>query len=307
MIDKLGPIGLILLIGMLWRRLEPGGIPSIPLRRSLNSLNLNLLVPALVLRVMAESQINFEVLLVPMVAFAVIGSCLGCALLAYWFYADQISQETRGSMILASSYGNGIGLAMPVIIAYQGVEVAWVPVLYTLLGSSPLVWTLGVTLAVHHSPTQIGGRLWREMLRSPPLFAVLFGLIANYNGWQYPAAVYPAIVNLADAALPVIVFIVGLSLSWNSLFEIKSAIPALLIKSFVSPVLALLFGRLFGLEQSTLSALVLTAASASFNVGVIISDRYQLDTELYTLVVGFSTIAFLSLSPFWNALSLWKP
>ena len=305
MMEKLGPIGIILLIGMLWRRTEPAGIPVHSLRQTLNSLNLTLLVPALVLRVMAESDIHYATLLVPLIAAAVIVSCLITGGIFYTRLSRRIPRETRGAMILASSYSNGIGLAMPVIVAYLGVGVAWVPVLYTLLGSSPLAWTLGVTVAVSHSPERIAGRLWREMLRSPPLFAVLFGLLANYLGWEYPAPLHAAIISLADAALPMIIFIVGLSLSVKSLSRMRFAVSAVAIKSLLSPLLALLFGSLLGLETNILTALVLTAASASFNVGVVISERYRLDTELYTLVVGVTTLAFILLSPFWRALPEW--
>lgn len=301
--EKLAPIGLILLIGVLWRMIEPGNMPAVSMRQILNVLNLHLLIPAMVLLVMAESRINYEVLLVPLVACVVIGCCLGIALLAYGRKSGQITPATRGAMILAATYGNGIGIATPVIAALLGVELAWVPVLYTLLGSSPLVWTLGVWVAVRHSPLPGVGRLWMEMLRSPPLFAVLLGLLGNYLGWRYPPAIHAVLVSLSDAALPLIVFVVGLSLNAKSLGRVRSVLPALAIKSLLSPLLALLFAKAAGLDQATTAALVLTAASASFNVGISIADRYHLDTELYTLTIGCTTLAFVALSPIWYALS----
>ena len=51
------------------------------------------------------------------------------------------------------------------------------------------------------------------------------------------------------------------------------------------------------------AALVLTAASASFNVGVVIADRYGLDADLYALSVAASVVLFVLLVPLWTALT----
>lgn len=298
MVERLVPVLALLAAGLVWRRLEPGGMPHATVRLALNTVNVYLLIPALIVSVLLQAPMDRELALLPVLAALVIGSCLGVSLLTYRALAGRVPPASRGALVLAASFGNGVGIGTPVIVALYGLEAARVPILYTLLGSLPLVWTVGVAVAVRHTG-ETTGPLWREITRSPPLWAVLAGLAMRASGVAVPTPAVAVLDLLADAAIPVLSFVVGLSLSLGAVRRLGQALPALAIKGVLSPLLALGFGHLLGIEGALLGALVVTAGSASFNVGVVLTDRYALDAELYALCVALSVAVFVSLAPLW--------
>lgn len=303
MFERLAPIAIILVLGLLWQILRPGGMPSAELRRTLNTVNLYLLVPGLIFQVIGSTELPERTWLIPLAAWITLGLTLALSSLVYLRLLPGVAAPTRGAMILAGSFGNGVGLAMPVIVALYGIEAAPVPILYTLFGAIPLVWTVGVATALRAAGTGSGAALWQQVLGSPPLLAVIGALAWRATGLGYAPAVVTFLEMITAVALVVIVFVVGLSLSLRGVRRAGALLPALAIKSLLSPLIAFAVASLLGIEGVTRAALVLTAASASFNVGVVIADRYGLDADLYALSVAVSVVLFVLLVPLWTAVA----
>ncbi len=297
--ETLLPAGLLLLCGVAWKIADPGGITSTQMRQQLNLLNIYLLIPGMVLAVILRSPVSGDTWLLPVAAWLVIGTCLLLNTLTYRHLLKATPDPTKGAMVLAGSFGNGVGLAAPVVIAVYGLEAARVPILYTLLGSLPMTWTLGVAISLGHAGHRVGP-MWHHLLRSPPLWAVLGGLAIIASPYSLPAPLNATLEMLTQAAVPLMLFTVGLSLNLKGFTRIRVALPAIFSKSIISPVVALIVGHLLGLEGSTLGALVVTAATASFNVGVVLSDRYNLDVELYGVTVAVTAVLFFCLLPIWS-------
>jgi len=293
------PAGLLLLCGVVWKIVEPGGIATTKMRQQLNLLNIYLLIPGMILSVILRSHISSDTWLMPIAAWLVIGSCLLLNTLTYRHLLKATPDASKGAMILAGSFGNGVGLAAPVVIALYGLDAARVPILYTLLGSLPITWTLGVAISLGHAGHRIGP-MWQHLLFSPPLWAVLAGLAITATPYQLPAPLTATLELLAHAAVPLMLFTVGLSLNIKGFARIRMALPAIFSKSILSPLVALLVGHALGLEGATLGALVVTAATASFNVGVVLSDRYDLDVELYGVTVAVTAALYFCLLPIWS-------
>ena len=299
MVDSLLPAGLLILCGVIWRLIEPGNLPAHLVRQRLNTVAIYLLIPALILAVTLRSEINAEVWLFPLCAGLIIGSCLLINVFTYARLLPDTPKPTKGAMILAGSFGNGVGVAAPVVIALYGLEQARVPIMYTLLGSLPITWTLGVAIALRNAGHETKP-MWRELSKSPPLIAVLTGLAISAADVTVPMALMATLDQLTRAAVPIMLFTVGLSLNFRGLARIATAIPAIFTKSVISPVIAFFVGQLFGLEGAVLGALVVTAATASFNVGVVLSDRYELDVDLYGVTVAVTAVLYFTLLPVWG-------
>ncbi|HKJ87369.1 MAG TPA: AEC family transporter, partial [Gammaproteobacteria bacterium] len=62
---------------------------------------------------------------------------------------------------------------------------------------------------------------------------------------------------------------------------------------------ALAVGGLVGLEGETLVAVTLEAAMPSMVLGIVICDRYGLDSGLYAMAVTLTTAAGLVTLPLW--------
>lgn len=299
MLTSLLPAGLLLACGVVWRVFEPGAVPTAQMRQHLNLLNIYLLIPGMILLVILRSQIGIETWILPVTAWLVIGSCLLVNTFIYRHLLKSAADTSKGAMILAGSFGNGVGLAAPVVIALYGLEAAKVPILYTLLGSLPITWTLGVAISLGHAGHRPGA-MWRHLLNSPPLWAVLIGLAISLSPFTPPPPAIATLELIADAAIPLMLFTVGLSLNVSGFARIGTAVPAVLSKSILSPLVALLVGQAMGLEGAILGALVVTAATASFNVGVVLADRYELDVELYGVTVAVTAGLYFCLLPLWS-------
>lgn len=301
MLERLTPILLIICAGLLWQRFTPGGLEAAQLRRTINGLNIYLLIPCLILHVLLGSPLPGGYGSVPAVAALVILAALALNTLVYGHLLRPILPGGKGAMILAGSFGNGVGVALPVVIALVGESVGSVPILYTLLASVPLAWTLGVMVALHHTSHALVRPMWQELLRSPPFAAVLIAMTCRETGLIPPPTLAATFEQLGRTALPLVIFVVGLSLNLRGLSRVWQVMPALGIKGVLSPLLALGLGRWMGLEGAMLTALVLTAATSSFNVGIVLSDRYGLDVDLYALAVALSSALYFATAPLWAA------
>ncbi len=298
MIQSLLPAGLLLVCGIIWRLIEPDGLAVSQVRQRLNLLNIYLLIPGLILSVMVRSRISSETWLLPLTAWVVIGACLVVTTTAYKHFSGTTPAASRGAMILAGSFGNGVGLAAPVVISIYGLEAARVPILYTLLGSLPLTWTIGVAISLGHAGERVGP-MWHHLLRSPPLLAVIVGLAIAESPLALPPAALATLDMVARATVPLMLFTVGLSLNIRGLARLPMALPAIFSKSLLSPLIALLVGQALGFHGPALGALVITAATASFNVGVMLADRYALDVDLYGVTVAITAALYFCLLPLW--------
>lgn len=299
MLERLTPLLLILFAGILWQRLRPGGIDAAPLRRAINTLNITLLIPCLILHVILGTPLPAGFGAVPVTAALVILGALTLNTLIYGPLLRQIPPGGKGAMILAGSFGNGVGVALPVVIALVGEPLGSVPILYTLIASVPLAWTLGVMVALRHTTHALVRPMWQELLRSPPFAAVVVALICRELQLVPPTTLADTFEQLGRTALPLVIFVVGLSLNLRGIRRWWQVLPAVSVKSLVSPLLAWGLGSWFGLEGAVLTALVLTAATSSFNVGIVLSDRYGLDVDLYALAVAISSVIYFTTAPLW--------
>jgi len=106
---------------------------------------------------------------------------------------------------------------------------------------------------------------------------------------------------LATGVVPLMLFSTGLALRWASGFRDKVVlvVPVLLIRLLLIPLVVLGLALLLGMEAPVRTAVVLEAAMPSMVLGLVLCDRFGLDTHLYAEIVVLTTaLAALSL-PAW--------
>jgi predicted permease len=103
--------------------------------------------------------------------------------------------------------------------------------------------------------------------------------------------------------VPLMLFSLGLSLEWgrDRWRLLPSLIPVVAFRLFLIPALVLLL--LNGLHTSgdLRTAIVLEAAMPSMVIGIVICDRFNLDTSLYAAAVTVTTAMSLLTLPLWHA------
>jgi predicted permease len=99
-------------------------------------------------------------------------------------------------------------------------------------------------------------------------------------------------------------FSLGLGLRWDAdaLGRMPALIPVLLIQLVLTPLAVWGFAGLLGLQGGMLTGVVLEAAMPAMVLGIVLCDRFGLDTALYAMAVTLSTALSMLTLPLWFSL-----
>lgn len=299
MYQQLIPMTLVLLLGVLWRHMSSAHLPSAQVRSVLGILIINFVAPALIVEVMLTSNLKQELFQVPAsgnVTIMVI-LLLSLALYVMLLRLHIITRVQAGALVLASTFGNGMGMALPAVSALLGLPQRDIPVVYDLLATVPFVWIIGVLLCAHFGTRVASGGLGKELLRLPPFWALAIALGMRYFGLVLPDPIMKTLHLLGSAAVPLLLLMVGMTLHVGREMRFGLLIPVVGLKLFLSAGLAFGVGHIVGLQGATLAATVLTAAAPPVGVGVALCDRFHLDTELFGTAMTMTTVLYVVLVP----------
>ncbi len=291
----------LILAGVLWRRLGPFGTDADDMRRALTSLVYGFLLPALVLLVLWQAPLGMAA-----VKIAFIAACcvLGGLLLAWgWCSLRSSSRRTVGTVLLAAGWGNFTYLGLPVLEGTLGEWARSVAIQYDLFAATPLLLTLGILLASRHGGRAAPRGLLRELVMVPPLWAAAAGVALNLGGVPMHPWVARLLEMLATGVVPLMLFSTGLALRWAAGLRQKIPVvaPVVLIRLLVMPALVLGLATLLGLSGPLRTAVVLEAAMPSMVLGLVLCDRFGLDTGLYAEIVVLTTALSALTLPLWFA------
>lgn len=299
--QPLTPLLLTLAAGMAWQHLSPGGVSAAQLRAAINALVTYLLAPALILNVMLSTPVDVSLLIIPLVGAGCATVTLGFAygLLHLVKLRLAVTRPQVGALLLATAFGNGLGMALPTVQGLLGQPLARVPMIYDVLLTIPVVWTCGVLIAAHYGTAPRRGRLGVELLRLPPVWVLAAAGAINLTGITLPTGLMRGVELLAAAAVPLFVLLVGLTLRLPRSANFGLGAGGALLKVTVpTALLWLLFNAgIPGLTQELSAPLLLTVAAPSVVVGIVLSDRFGLDSELFCVTLTLSTLLYVLVSP----------
>jgi hypothetical protein len=202
---------------------------------------------------------------------------------------------------LAAGYVNAGNLGIP-IAAYVLGDVAFIaPVLMfqVLLAAPAALAVLDVTTSAHRPS-------WRRLAllpaRNPLLLASAAGVAVALSGWDMPASLRQPFVLLGDAAVPVALLALGMSLVGSRGPGrgpgTGETVLALVLKVLVHPLLAYLIGR-YALSLSgpaLLSAVAASALPTAQNVFVFASRFGRGETLARDAIVMSTAAATVTLT-----------
>ena len=285
--------------GSLWRRFRPLGLDADATRQALTGLVYVLLLPALVLSVLWRARIGLESAQIALSA----GTGVVAALVAAWavYRFTDLTSRQRGALILAAAFPNATYLGLPVLSALFGEWGKGVAIQYDLFACTPLLLTVGILLARAHGEDDNGENPLIALLKVPPLWAALIAPLLNVSGVPMPSMVGGLLEMMGAAVVPLMLIAVGMGLRWETLRldRLPRLIPALAIRMALIPLAVWQGAALAGVGGDTLTAIVLEAAMPSMVLGIVLCDRYKLDTPLYAMAVTLSTALSLVTLPFW--------
>jgi len=298
-VEVMLPLSLLVAAGGLWRRWFPDTQVE-ALRNQLSRLAMYLFYPAILCSVAMVTPLDRELLAVPVVTAlaAAVGGLIAWALFYRTRFGARLPRRSRAVLVIGAMFGNTFNVGVPLLLFLQGESALRYAVFNDMLMVMPLVWSVGVWLALHlgrdepPAGAQSQPGVLSVMLSMPPVWAFVIGV-----GLQQTGLAWEPLVNAArligQPTIPVMLFVLGLTIPWHALVPRREFLAATAIKLIVVPVAAwwlapwLLAVPGMGAE----SAVVLAAVPVMLTL-LMLADRFDLDAPAAALLIGWSTVAF---------------
>jgi hypothetical protein len=285
--------------GVAWRLLRPGGLDADATRLAVTGLVYYLLLPGLVLSVLWGAPMGAESLRISAVAAGgVLASLvLGWAVLR----AFRTGPRATGTLLLAGAFPNATYLGLPVLEATFGEWARRIAIQYDLFACTPLLLTVGILLAGHYGDGPRENPLL-TLLKVPPLWAAAAAVALNAAGIAQPSWLVAFLESLGTGVPPLMLIALGMGLTWGawSWGRLPGVALVLILQLAVMPALVWGLAGGIGLSGEVFRAVVVEAAMPTMILGVVLCDRYGLDTGLYAKAVTLTTAASLLVTPLWH-------
>lgn len=290
----------LILCGAGWRLFPQRGLSADQTRLALTSVVYYFFLPAMVLDVLWQADIGWQ-------SFQY--SALGCStillgVIVSWLLTKlcKFKKQQAGAVILATAFPNVTYLGLPVLEQAFGAWSRSVVIQLDLFAAAPLVYTLGIGLARYfganneEKPKSLLG-----FFNAPPFWAAFLAVMLNLNHVPAPIWMAGLLQKLSSAVAPLMIFSLGLALSWRAirLRNLPYIIPIVVLKLLLLPWAAMHMADVVQLKGQFKAAAVLDLAMPSMLLGVVLCDRYGLDSSLYATAVTLTTGLSLFSLPFW--------
>ena len=291
----------LIALGLLWSWFNPSRMDSVTIRKVLTDTVYYIFLPALVFKVLWQSQLNVDTLKIALIA----AICVLSALVISLFICRRCKSQKQvtGAIVLAAAFPNATYLGYPVLSNTLGSWAGEVAIQFDLFACTPLLLSVGVLLASHHGDNPIKPHPLLLLLKVPPLWAALLATLLNLSGVAPVAQVMELFSIMSSAVVPIMLFVIGLALK-QGLSEVrhfKTITPVLAIKLMLMPAIAFGLALLLDMPSNLRHAVVLEAAMPSMALGVVLCDRYGLNTGIYAAAVTATTVLSLFTLPLWHS------
>jgi hypothetical protein len=299
MILILGQMALLVCAGLAWQWLRPGGLDAVQTRKVVTGVVYYLLLPALVLLVLWQAELGLDSLRIALAA--AVGVLAALLLSAAFCRLCGMPGPVTGAVMLAAAFPNATYLGLPVLEGLFGPWARGIAIQYDLFACTPLLLTVGILVA-----QRLGGGanfVWFGFLRVPALWAALLALVLKLGGVAMPALLAGALERLSSGVVPLMLLALGMSLRMDVLHSRRAGalLPIVVIQLFIMPALVWGVAGGSGLEGEVLTAVVLEGAMPSMVLGIVICERYGLDTALFAAATTVTTLLCFFTLPLWFA------
>ncbi|ADC70878.1 MULTISPECIES: AEC family transporter [unclassified Thioalkalivibrio] len=308
MLTVMTQMGALIVAGVVWRLLRPGGLDADTARRVLTTLVYYLLLPALVLQVLWTAPLGLDSLRIALVAGTTVLAMVAVTLLACRLCLAE--RAAVGAMLLAAAWPNATYLGLPVLDSLFGDAGRAVAIQYDLFACLPLVLTLGILLARRYGDPEAvrlygGGGAIRGLVAVPSIWAAVLGVALNLAGLPLVTWLDTWLGFLADSVAPLMLFSLGLALVFDRFRgrDLRPLVMVSVIQLLIAPLFALGLVWWVGLEGVPGIGSVLEAAMPAMVLGLVFCDRFRLDTGLYAAAVTLTTALSLVTLPLWFAIA----
>ncbi len=304
MLSVMLQMSVLIAIGIAWQRFAPAHIPALAHRRALTDLVFYILLPALVLNVMWQAPLNITSIKISMTAL----SGIFTSLFLMWAIISllsmsglNISKPQKGALLIAGTFPNSTYLGLPVTAQVLGDWTQATVLKYDLFACTPMVLTVGVLIAHYFGDNKSDIHPFRELLKVPPLWALALAGLLNVADMPQPIPVHNALSILGGGVVPLMLIALGMSIRWDTikLKYLPLLLPVSLVSLFIAPLVVCYVASALHLPTDTLTVSVILAAMPTMIFGIVLCERYQLDSGLYAAAVFLTTVLSIGTLTVW--------
>ena len=286
-------IGLFVLLGMLFRRLE--AFPE-QTAQVLNMFALYVSLPAVILLKVPALTLSSRTMVAAVVPWGML--LLSAALVLVLAKHYQWSRSATGVLLLVVPLGNTSFMGVPMVNAFFGE--AGIPhlILYDQIGTMLIFATYGaVVLSLYGRE---GRSSFRELLLRallfPPTIALLVGLALRH--WPYPPVLVGVLEDLAGALTALVMTAIGFQMKLRLRPTTLGPLGAGLgIKLLVAPLAALATCRLLGLATLPADIAVFEAGMPPMVTASALAVAAGMEVELAVAMAGLGIICSFATLP----------
>lgn len=283
---KVASIFVLLLVGYATKKLR---ILSVKDTGVINSIVINLALPAFIFVSINGKPLTSAMLRAPMAGLVAEGVVLGLAYgLGRLFKLDR---RTTAGLMIAAAFGNTGYLGLPfVTAAFDGDKYAvQSAVMMDSFAMRILLCTAGIAVATCFSGERFKWKDALEFVKSPLFAAVVLGLI--FRTTPVTGVASDILTYVAAMTVPLSMISVGLTLSMGSAKKWPLGVAsAVALKLTILPALTFLCLPVLHVDHTTAKVAVLEMAMPSAIFGGVVAGRYGANKEFVAGVIFASTL-----------------
>ena len=288
-----------IIIGYLVARLSGKGKM---VNKHLNSLLINVLVPILIFYSLLTSTPTSLVEIPIYIVITLAIHLLGPVLMFLRLRGVEINNQTKGSLLIASTFTNSIFLPLALALMFWGPTAVSFVILFSLT-QMILYVTFGSIMGATFGSKEAGWKkIARDAITFPPFLAAILSLILLGLNVGLPSEL--AVVLSYNSPLTTYLALISVGLGVGvrfSLADVRTALNVVAIRQLIIPLLILPIILFSTLSQVPIQVLILESLMPPAILTVVYVSGFDLDVEIASTTV---TIGHLLLLPFIPILAL---
>ncbi len=213
----------------------------------------------------------------------------------------KFSKATLVSVVVLSSFGNTLFVGMPIVEGVIGTPSAIGEVIFydALAGALPISLFVPLILSLGSNEKFSLINSVKKIFSFPPFYGLLLGI--GLKIIDIPDFIFKPIIMLGDAATPVALFAIGLSLGFGAIkSSYKQTIVVILCKMIIAPLIFIILFKSLGFEiTNSLKIAFLETTMPTATIVCAMVMKAKMDSNLAVSSVAFGLIFSIISMPFW--------
>jgi len=204
-----------------------------------------------------------------------------------------LRKKGSAGIYLPVVFSNTVNIPLPIIYLAFGNEGVANVILY-YIPNGLLIYSLGVYVASGHRELRQG---LKAVLRTPLIYAAVLGLVLNLSGATVPHAALQSLSLLGQAAVPLMLLVLGINVGRYRLTRLATTIVASILRVGGGLLLGFLAVWLLNLSGVPRAVVIFEAAMPGAVVIAVLCSKYNNDAEMASSIVLATTLMAVGVIP----------